>query len=131
MNKKALALIVLVVLLGLGVLLLQNSRQQSQFQSKVDNYQSVGVVESGNDVRVDISGFAFRSEIIKVKKGTKVTWVNKDSAKHTVTSDSGGVLDSPVLDKDNSYEKTFDQVGVYRYHCEPHPAMLGAIIVVD
>jgi plastocyanin len=130
-NKKALIVIILIVLLGFGVLMLQNSRQQNAFQAKIDQYQSSGEVIHNTEVRVDISSFAFQADIIKIKKGTKVIWTNEDSAKHTVTSDDGGMLDSPVLDKGATYEKTFQESGVYRYHCEPHPNMLGAIIVID
>lgn len=131
MNKKAVIIIALVVLLGFGVLRLQNSRQQSEFQNQVDQHQLSGLIIDSSDVRVDISGFAFQSDIIKIKKGTKVTWVNEDAAKHTVTGDENSFLDSPVLDKGGVYEKTFKQAGIYRYHCNPHPNMLGAVIVVE
>lgn len=88
-----------------------------------------GVVEEGAVV-VEIRDFAFSSAKITVKKGTQVRWVNKDSVAHTVTGNHGGP-DSPALEKDKSYTYTFDKVGVFSYHCKPHPVMQGTVEVVE
>ena len=59
-------------------------------------------------------------------KGDTVTWVNLDSAAHTVTSAS---FDSSSLAKGQSYKFTFNQAGTFKYHCTVHPSMLGEVIV--
>ncbi|MES2971307.1 MAG: plastocyanin/azurin family copper-binding protein [Patescibacteria group bacterium] len=131
MNKKALLILALVVITGAGFLFIRNSKEKGQFQEKVAQAVSSMAVDSSSAVSVDLSGYAFKQEIIKVKKDTKVTWTNKDSAKHTITGDEGNFIDSEAIGKNGTYEKVFDQTGTFQYHCNPHPTMLGAVIVVD
>lgn len=131
MNKKALLIIVAVVIAGAGILVFQSSRKQGQFTDKIAQAQTSMAVHGSAAATVDISGFSFKQQIIKIKKGTKVTWTNKDNAPHTVTSDEGNLLDSAVMNKNGTYEKVFDSTGTFRYHCTPHPDMLAAVIVVD
>jgi predicted lipoprotein with Yx(FWY)xxD motif/plastocyanin len=46
-------------------------------------------VTEGSSVSARIDGFAFNPGVLKVHKGTVVTWTNNGGASHTVTSDSG------------------------------------------
>ncbi len=131
MNKRAIFIIGLVVLAGAGILYFQGARQQNQFGDKLARAAASLKPDDGQEVAVNITGFAFKSQIIKVKKGTKVVWTNRDDAPHSITSDEGGYLDSPIIHKDASYEKVFDTTGTFRYHCTPHPNMIAAVIVVD
>lgn len=85
--------------------------------------------ETAKTYFVDISNFAFSPSELKIKKGDKVIWTNKDAARHTVTSDSGGELDSQYLSKGNTYSHTFNEAGTFSYHCAPHTYMKGRIIV--
>lgn len=71
--------------------------------------------------------------ILSVTQGQKVTWVNEDSAFHSVTS---GFYDAPTdlfdsghLDPFESYTLSFDELGVQNYYCTLHPWMQGQIIV--
>lgn len=75
---------------------------------------------------VNIENFAFSPIALNVNIGDTVTWVNLDSAPHTVT---GGPIDSKTLQKEQSYSYTFTQSGSIRYTCSVHPAMHGDIIV--
>ncbi len=85
------------------------------------------------EVKMDIAGFAFSQKAIKVKKGTKVTWTNKDSAKHDISPDmeSPGFKASELLAKGENYSFTFDTAGKYAYHCSPHPYMKASVEVVE
>jgi len=76
-----------------------------------------------------IQNFQYTPQDLTIKVGETVTWTNKDSMKHTVTSDDGSELNSTYIDTDTSYVHTFNQVGEYPYHCIPHPFMTGKIIV--
>lgn len=82
---------------------------------------------------VNIEGMAFAPKLITVKKGTTVTWTNKDAVSHTVTADDKAQigLDSPMLANGKTYSYTFDKVGTFTYHCAPHPAMKGTVIVTE
>jgi plastocyanin len=79
-------------------------------------------------VAVAIENFAFSPAAISVSIGTTVTWTNKDTVQHTVTSLTS-VFDSGLFGKDKSFSFTFNQVGTYEYYCLPHPYMTGKVIV--
>ncbi len=70
---------------------------------------------------------------IVIEKGKQVTWVNEDSAFHSVTSGFYDVpterFDSGHLDPFESYTLTFDEAGIYDYFCTLHPWMKGQVIV--
>jgi len=71
--------------------------------------------------------------LIVVEKGKQVTWVNEDSAFHSVTSGSydspTDIFDSGYLDPYESYSITFDETGTFDYFCTLHPWMKGQILV--
>jgi plastocyanin len=79
---------------------------------------------------VDIHNFAYRPAEVTVKAGTTVRWTNYDLDYHTVTSqDPGGPLDSPPIQRDQTWTYTFTTPGEYQYYCVPHPYMQGKVIV--
>jgi plastocyanin len=79
--------------------------------------------------QVSIEDFAFAPANIVVEVGATVTWTNEDSTRHTVTSDDGDVLDSPLFGRGETYSHTFTAPGDYYYHCDPHPQMRGLVTV--
>src|SRR5215218_355865 len=76
-----------------------------------------------------IKNFSFKPAQITIKKGTKVRWINKDSAPHTATANKKRSFDSGRLDTGESYTHTFKRAGKQRYHCELHPDMMGSVVV--
>jgi plastocyanin len=80
---------------------------------------------------VAIQDFAFTPKTVTVKKGTTVTWTNKDSAEHTVTADSGDGPKSGTLAQGQTYSFTFNNVGTFSYHCSFHSYMTGTVTVTD
>ncbi len=77
---------------------------------------------------VEISGFAFVPATITIPVGTTVTWFNKDSVAHTVSSRED-VFDSGNLSGGATFSYTFDQIGSFEYYCKFHPYMKGQVIV--
>ena len=71
--------------------------------------------------------------VIVIDPGKQVTWVNQDSAFHSVTSGFYGepteLFDSGYMDPFESYTLTFDDVGTFDYFCTLHPWMKGQVIV--
>ena len=70
---------------------------------------------------------------LAVQSGDSVTWINDDSAFHSVTS---GTYDTPLelfdsgyMDPFETFSYTFDDPGTYEYYCTLHPWMEGEIIV--
>ena len=64
-----------------------------------------------------------------VKAGQTVTWVNKDTTVHTVTSSSGQLFDSGNLNPGQTWSHDFTQSGVYKYYCTLHAWMKGNVTV--
>lgn len=70
---------------------------------------------------IHMAGFAFKPGTLTVPVGSTITWVNDDDAYHTVTSDeSSGPLQSPNVNKGETYVHTFTDEGTFAYHCIPH-----------
>lgn len=81
---------------------------------------------------VSIKDFAFSPADITVKKGTTVTWTNKDSATHTVTENDGQAgPDSGDLATGKTYSFTYGTVGTFKYHCSIHTGMIGTVTVTE
>jgi plastocyanin len=79
--------------------------------------------------QVTIQGFAFSPFDLKINKGDTVVWTNKDSASHTVVSDTGNELGSSTLSTDQTYSHTFNQAGAFNYHCGVHLSMKARVEV--
>jgi len=77
---------------------------------------------------VTIHNFAFGPQVITVKAGATVHWMNRDSEAHTVTSNTGA-FGSSALQPGTGYSHTFTKPGTYSYHCSIHPFMTGKVVV--
>jgi plastocyanin len=80
---------------------------------------------------VAIRDFAFHPDSLTVPVGATVTWVNCESPliePHTTTSDSPG-WNSPQFAAGERFTRRFDAAGEFPYHCEPHPFMVGKVVV--
>src|SRR3989442_155866 len=71
----------------------------------------------------------YNPSVFQAKVGHAVTWANRDSTAHTVTTD-GSALDSCNIDVVASYSFTFSQTGNYTYHCTYHLWMTSKVTVV-
>lgn len=76
-----------------------------------------------------IKNFSFSPSSTTVKAGSKITWINNDGVPHTITSDSGTLLNSPTLSPGQSFDFTFTNSGSLNYHCKIHPSMRGSVII--
>ena len=72
---------------------------------------------------------AFNPSSKTITHGTTITWTNKDSHNHTVTSNTSGVYDSGQLGQDQTFTFKFDSTGNFAYHCNNHSGMTGNITV--
>jgi plastocyanin len=73
---------------------------------------------------------SFNPDPVEAKVGETVTWINDDSGRHTVTS-KDGVFESELMGKAQSFSYTFDKAREYSYFCEPHPTMVGTVVVTE
>jgi plastocyanin len=81
-----------------------------------------------DNVEVLIENYEYAPSAITIPPGTNITWKNKDSVKHTVTS-RDNVFDSGLFGQNETFSYTFSEPGEYEYYCIPHPYMTGKISV--
>lgn len=84
--------------------------------------------ETAVTVSIGSAGNGYVPATITVKKGTTVTFTNRDNAIHNVTGSFGNSGDIAV---NASYSKRFDTVGSYDYRDTIYPVMNGTINVVN
>ncbi len=80
---------------------------------------------------VTITSTGYQPNSLQVKVGTTVTWMNTDSAAHTVTSDTAGAFDSGPINANSSFTFTFNQAGTFTYHSTGNTGFTGTIIVTQ
>ncbi len=137
MKKQILIVVGVILLVGGSVGVWASGRNKTATDSNANdlplNTSSPGGNDSSNtqsSTTVEISGFAFAPETLRVKKGTTVTWTNKDSSAHTVTATDGkNGPHSTNLDAGKSYRFTFNETGTFKYKCVLHPDMSGSVVV--
>lgn len=112
-------IVLAVVVLGGYFLLTKNPYQALQQPTQKPQTK----VEANT---ITIQNFAFNPGALTVKIGTKVTWVNQNSAAHNIKSDS---FNSTDLNQGDKFEFTFNTKGSFDYICGIHPAMKGKIVV--
>lgn len=78
---------------------------------------------------VTVSGEAFLPGVLNVTAGTTVTWINKDTEDHTVTSGTPGLFSGPLPGDPGQFSFLFTKPGSYPYYCAIHTNMMGTIIV--
>jgi len=91
-----------------------------------------------DQAQVNISKNGFTPVVIKVKKGTTVTWTNTDSAVHQVASDPHPTHDKlkelgdgEALAKGDSFSFTFEEVGSFTYHDHMNPLKFQGTVIVE
>lgn len=148
MGKSAIvtAVVAVLVLVGGGIWLASrnnnstnntetttsNSTNSSMENMNMSNQSQSSNSTPGATSSVTIENFAFSPANITVKKGTTVTWTNRDSTTHTVTETDG--KDGPKsgnLANGKSYQFTFNTVGTFKYACSIHPDMVGTVTVTE
>lgn len=127
MKTGVIGIIIVVLLIG-GMIIYTQSNKEAPVKGT-----SLEVTDetSPNTNNIEIKSFSFLPETLTIKKGETLTWTNKDSAPHTVTSISGSELNSPSLSKDQTYSHTFNTLGTFEYRCNFHTSMKGKIIVTE
>ena len=75
---------------------------------------------------VYIQSMSYTPSPLAVPAGTTVTWENRDTVSHTVTS---GGFDSGPIPPGGRWSWTFDVPGSFSYSCSFHPGMTGTIVV--
>ena len=81
-------------------------------------------------VEITILDYKFTPPKLTVKAGTTVKWVNAEKrTTHSVFFTGPSGFESERFFPGESWQRTFDQPGLYPYGCGPHPEMKGLIEV--
>lgn len=78
--------------------------------------------------QVVIEGDRYHPMMLRVPRGTTVTWTNEESEPHSVTF-RNRMADSGLLKEGQIFRYTFQATGTYAYYCSVHPSMHGIVIV--
>jgi plastocyanin len=77
---------------------------------------------------VTIDASRYQPDVLTVKAGDTVVWVNKDIVAHTATSQAGG-FDSGIIVPGKSWKHKFNKTGQFAYTCTYHPTMKATLRV--
>ncbi|MDH6153708.1 MULTISPECIES: cupredoxin domain-containing protein [Paraburkholderia] len=77
---------------------------------------------------VAVEDMRFSPATLKVKRGDRIVWINKDLFPHTVTADNRA-FDSGSLPANASWSYVTGRAGTYPYGCSFHPTMHGSLTV--
>lgn len=135
MNKKIIIWVALAVAVLVGIYLVFSSAQKPAEEAMEQAPAPTtgkppaptgSVAPAGGTIQVDIKGFAFVKEAVRIAPGTTIVWKNFDDARHTVV---GADFQSKLLSKGQTFSYTFTKEGIYPYFCGVHPNMKGEIVV--
>ena len=123
------AVVIIAVVIGIRAVTkpsVPSTQSNTQSAASANTEVREGIIE------IAIRNFVYDPAEIKIKAGSKLTWVNYDNAPHTVSSDSGekNELNSAMLAQGDSYGHVFETPGVYNYHCSINKEMKGKVVVV-
>lgn len=140
MKKSSIIVIITTSVLVIACIavwmVVSNNKPSSQSTAAPTASQSTDETAK-QEVQVDMADMSYSPAHITVKKGTKVTWANKDTVGHNVVAtdpnNTGGLPTSaPVFGRGGSVSQVFNQVGTFEYLCTPHKQfMRGSVKVVE
>ena len=69
---------------------------------------------------------------VTIEAGDTIRWTNKEKRQyHSVWFEQLGEPEPQYFFPDESFEKTFTEVGDFPYRCGPHPKMKGIVHVIE
>ena len=123
------------ILAVLGIALVLATGAVALFSDKAGSVeQSAGGAPPGGPVttnRVKITDFKYKPADVEVKVGSKVDFVNDDTAAHTATSKGSQAFDTGSIRRGESKSVIPEKAGDFDYYCAFHPFMEAKIRVVD
>ncbi len=154
MDSKIIALIVIAAI-GIGAVLFilpEDNNELTVIESEVvieePEVEEVVIEENGilsGEVEITIANLKFAPSEITIKKGTTVLWKQVDRSIggsggavnwHNIVEGPPGkrgdhVFKSKELSFNGGFSYKFNEIGEFEYYCEPHPFMIGKIIVIE
>jgi plastocyanin len=89
--------------------------------------RAAGAADKVASHTVVMEGVAYQPEVLDVKRGDRVVWINKDPFPHTVTA--AGAFASSDIRPGASWSYVARKTGTFGYICTLHPNMKGTLTV--
>jgi plastocyanin len=146
-TKKSIAILGIVAVIALGASLgslpyalvsAQQTNSSSTTSTNSTGGNSVSIVPNASTM----TDKAFAPNPLNAKVGDTVTWTNKDTIFHTVTSgtgpsdtthgkefDSGLSGPTALTTQGKTFSHKFMTAGEFPYFCQLHPTMVGKVVV--
>ena len=128
--------IFLPILIIVGVLSIASDKSETSSEiEEIENNVNADVIMPTKVSRpgCDEIDRCYIPSMVTIAKGETVTWLNEDSAFHSVTSgfydEPTGLFDSGYMEYLQSFSYTFDDSGVFDYYCTLHPWMKAQVVV--
>jgi plastocyanin len=77
---------------------------------------------------VTIEGMQFKPAALNVRRGDRITWMNKDLFPHSATGPKG-TFDSASIPAGGSWTFVAGEAGTFTYTCQFHPTMKATLTV--
>ena len=91
---------------------------------------SVSNLFAGTLHEVEIRNYKFIPQEVVIKAGDRVRWINRENRQyHSVWFERLDEEEPDYFFPEESYERVFNQHGIFPYRCGPHPEMVGTINV--
>lgn len=146
-TQKSIAILGIVAVIALGASLgslpyalvsAQQTNSSSTTSTNSTGGNSVSIVPNAST----LANKAFAPNPLNAKVGDTVTWTNKDTIFHTVTSgtgpsdtthgkefDSGLSGPTALTTQGKTFSHKFMTAGEFPYFCQLHPTMVGKVVV--
>jgi plastocyanin len=125
-------IITVIVVVIIGLIIFNSSIEKNSEESVVVKGDIIMSTKSSRP-GCEKTDRCYIPSVIVIDSGNQVTWVNEDSAFHSVTSGFYGepseLFDSGYLDPYESFTLGFDEKGTYDFFCTLHPWMKGQVLV--
>ena len=87
------------------------------------------IIEKNASDSTSDKSYSPRNSTVVIGWNNTVSWINQDDAYSSVTSDRH-LFDSGSIKPGGSWQYSFECLGTYGYHSEPHPWMMGVVRVL-
>ena len=99
--------------------------------------ETVNITPGSSSPGCETTSNCYDPNVVTIDVGGEVTWLNGDTAAHTVTSGDiekdgpDGHFDSSLFMAGKSFTHVFEEAGEFPYFCLVHPWMKGTVIVQE
>lgn len=91
---------------------------------------SAGPAAASSGGKVSITDSGFKPTVVMIKQWRVVTWTNRGTSEHGVSSNTGSTLNSGPFVPGAAYAKLFKKSGTFTYHDPEHPSVTGRVVVI-